>query len=79
MGLISCTSLLAALLCWSVVPETHGKGLADGDGDGGDGGGGSTGTRSGGGHAGASTRVSSAEVGAASPEQRAAGGSPPMC
>ena len=77
MGLISCTSLLAALLCWSVVPETLGKGLADGDGGGG--GGGSTGTRSGGGHAGASTRVSSAEVGAASPEQRAAGGSPPMC
>ena len=79
MGLISCTSLLAALLCWSVVPETLGKGLADGDGDGGDGGGGSTGTRSGAGHAGASRRVSSAEVGAASLEQRAAGESPPMC
>jgi len=57
---------------------TLGKGLADGDGDGG-GGGGTTGTRSGAGHAGASRRVSSAEVGGAPPEQRAAGESPPMC
>ena len=88
MVLISCTSLVAALLCWGVVPETLGKGLADadadadgegeGEGDVGGNAGGTTGTRACAGHEGPSTRVSG-EVGAAPPERTSGESPPPMC